>query len=192
MEKDKRFFSSPVKIAIFVIILLVLLFVIAWAFIGNMSPTSADSLSMDKCIALALEHAGRSESDVKNIRAHHDYEDGISSYEVYFSDDNYKYSYTVDANTGKITEMDKERIKGEYALDNNAADDIGLDKAKSIALGDANLKEDQVSFTKTESDIDNGIHQYEIEFHTDKIKYDYTISASDGSILDKETDNFVQ
>lgn len=192
MEKDKKFFSSPMKIAIFVIILLVLLFLIAWAFIGNMSPTSADSLSMDKCIALALENAGRSESDVKNIRAHHDYDDGVSCYEVYFSDDNYKYSYTVDTNSGKIIEMDRELIKGEALTNNDNSNDIGLEKAKSIALSDANLNEEQVSFTKTESDTDNGIHQYEIEFHTDKTKYDYTISASDGSILDKETDNFVQ
>ena len=70
--------------------------------------------------------------------------------------------------------------------DNRAAD-ISLEEAKSIALRDAGMTEGQVTFTKAVLDPDSGTAEYEIDFYTDTVEYDYEINASTGSILEKET-----
>ena len=60
---------------------------------------------------------------------------------------------------------------------------IGLSEAKRIALADAGLKTNQVTFVQTQLDKDNSIWQYEIEFYTPNGKeYDYSIDALTGKI----------
>ena len=61
---------------------------------------------------------------------------------------------------------------------------ITLSKAKSIALSDAGLKSNQVTFVQAELENDHGVWQYDIEFYTANGKeYDYEIDALTGSIL---------
>lgn len=60
---------------------------------------------------------------------------------------------------------------------------IGLSKAEEIALDHAEVKASEVRFVKTELDYDNGRAEYELEFVSDNYKYEYDISAEDGSIL---------
>lgn len=70
-----------------------------------------------------------------------------------------------------------------------AATDIGIDKATEIALADAGLAESDVQFTKQNSDIDDGVNIYEIEFTSGETKYEYDIDAATGKILDRDTDS---
>ena len=62
------------------------------------------------------------------------------------------------------------------------------EEAEQIALDHAGLKADQVTYLHTEYEIDNGVPQYEVEFHHDTWEYDYEIHAETGEILayDKE------
>lgn len=60
---------------------------------------------------------------------------------------------------------------------------IELSKAEEIALAHAEIKASEVRFVKTELDYDNGRAEYELEFVSDNYKYEYDISAEDGSIL---------
>ena len=66
---------------------------------------------------------------------------------------------------------------------------IGLSEAKKIALADAGLKTNQVTFVQTELNYDNGRWQYDIEFYTSNSKeYDYEIDALTGNILHVDYD----
>ncbi len=66
--------------------------------------------------------------------------------------------------------------------------DIGVDRAKEIALYHAGILESDVSFTKAELYIDDGIYEYDIEFLRGRTKYEYAIDPVSGKILDHDTD----
>lgn len=65
---------------------------------------------------------------------------------------------------------------------------IGVEKAKTIALNDAGLKESDVRFVKAKLDKDDGRKTYDIEFYKGNKEYDYEIDAVSGQILEKDTD----
>ncbi len=71
-----------------------------------------------------------------------------------------------------------------------AAGAVDADGAKQIALDDAGLTEDQVSFVRTELDRDDGRTYYEVEFYAtaDHAEYDYEIDASTGAIISQDYD----
>ncbi len=65
-----------------------------------------------------------------------------------------------------------------------------LDEAKAAALRDAGLSESDVTFKKTELDHSHGTQVYDIEFYTSDTKYDYEIDASNGTVLEKNIEQF--
>ena len=66
---------------------------------------------------------------------------------------------------------------------------IGEDKAKEIALQKAGLTAEDVTFTKTNLDRDDGMWQYEIEFRRGMTEYETDINAVDGTIIKWEIDS---
>ncbi|MFV0414026.1 MAG: PepSY domain-containing protein, partial [Oscillospiraceae bacterium] len=64
----------------------------------------------------------------------------------------------------------------------NAADYIGEEKAKAIALEHAGLSGEGVTFVHVELDFDDGRFEYEVEFWSGNVEYDYTIDALTGEI----------
>lgn len=66
--------------------------------------------------------------------------------------------------------------------------DIGLDKAKEIALNHAGLKSSQVTMIKAKLEYDDGRRVYDIEFYKGNKEYDYEIDASSGTILSYDYD----
>ena len=63
---------------------------------------------------------------------------------------------------------------------------IGVERAKAIALKDANVS--NVTFVKAKLDRDNGVMVYDVEFYKGNVEYDYEIEASTGRILEKDID----
>ena len=86
---------------------------------------------------------------------------------------------TTDVDTFKDKNKDKVKDK---------ANDIGLEKAKEIALKHAGLKSSEVTRMKAEKDLDDGIVKYEVEFEKGRMEYDYEIHAETGKILKAEKD----
>ena len=68
----------------------------------------------------------------------------------------------------------------------DSASDITIEEAKDIALKNANLTNDQVTFTEVKLDIENGIQKYELEFYNNNKEYSYEIDANTGKILSYE------
>ncbi len=65
---------------------------------------------------------------------------------------------------------------------------IGESAALSAALTHAGVSESQISRQKVELDRDDGRMIYEVEFHVDRMEYDYEIDAETGSVLKAESD----
>ena len=71
----------------------------------------------------------------------------------------------------------------------NDSTKISEEKAKEIALTNAGLKKEDVTFKRTEKDRDDGKTVYEIEFYTkDRTEYDYEIDANTGDIISYDSD----
>lgn len=76
-----------------------------------------------------------------------------------------------------------------YASDVAKKNSIGLDSALNIAMIDAGATEDNTVVTKAKMDFEKGVFAYDIEFTVvGSGKYDYSIKASDGTILSKDLD----
>ena len=75
---------------------------------NNTSSGSSNSsyITEAEAKAVALAHAGLSESDVTFVRAHLDYDDGRAEYEIEFWSGNTEYDYDIDAVSGEIRSYD--------------------------------------------------------------------------------------
>lgn len=65
---------------------------------------------------------------------------------------------------------------------------ISLEDAKSAALADAGVSDADVIYTKEESDYENGIVVYDIEFYVGNVEYEYEINAASGEIYSRSVD----
>lgn len=65
---------------------------------------------------------------------------------------------------------------------------IGEEKAKEIALSQAGITADGVTFDRVELDNDDGVWQYEIEFRQGNTEHDVDVKADDGTVLKSEKD----
>lgn len=75
-------------------------------------------------------------------------------------------------------------IDDEIETNNTSTDYISRDKAKSIALNDAGLKESKIKQLEVELDKDD--NKYEVDFEYNGKEYSYEINAVSGKIIDKE------
>lgn len=57
------------------------------------------------------------------------------------------------------------------------------DEAESIALEHAGFSPEQVSYLRSEYEVDDGVPQYEVHFHQGTWEYDYEIHAQTGEII---------
>lgn len=65
---------------------------------------------------------------------------------------------------------------------------IAVEEAKDIALNDAKLTRDNVTFIKAEKESDNGVEKYDVEFYSGDTEYNYEINAADGKIIESDHD----
>ena len=66
-----------------------------------------------------------------------------------------------------------------------AAEKLTDAQAKAIALEDAGLAADQVTFDRIEMGTEQGASVYEIEFKTASMEYDYDVAVADGEIVEE-------
>jgi uncharacterized membrane protein YkoI len=158
---------------------------------------SESFIGVEKAKTIALNDAGLEAAAVTFTEAKLDIDDLIKHYDVEFYSSANKYDYEINAATGVIVEKSVEAIKtpaqsantqAPVAPANDAKTDIGLDKAKTIALNDAGLAAAAVTFTEARQDFDDMIKHYDIEFFTAENKYDYEINAATGAIIEKSVE----
>lgn len=70
---------------------------------------SAGLISEEEVKAIALKHAGLSETDVKGLRVTRDRDDGVMKYEVEFREGFTEYEYEINAENGEIISFDMDK-----------------------------------------------------------------------------------
>ena len=163
-------------------------------------------IGLERAKAIALGDAGLSAASVTFTEAKQDFDDGVPNYDLDFYTATHEYDYEINALTGAI--MDKSVEVNEHAVRETkpaataaptaaatavateaARGFIGVDRAKSIALGHAGVSASSVSFSKAKLDDDDDRGVYEIEFYVGNTEYDYEIDAHSGAILEASADN---
>ena len=137
-------------------------------------------ISEEDAMQIALKEAGG--GTVVKIKFKKD--DGIYVYKVEVINGQYEYEIEINAETGKVLDVDRELIEQTPSEEDNSR--IGLEAAKDKALADAGQNSADVTYTKAELDYEDGIPVYEIEFYTADYKYEYEINALTGAVLKRE------
>lgn len=158
---------------------LVLSLVIASFAIYAKTNITNDCMSVEDAKKVALTHA----PDAKVTKIKLEYDDGITEYEIEMFDETYKYEIEFNAVTGTLIDLEKSVIKQSKEIPDNLMD---INDILKIVYTDAGYKESEVVFINYELERDNGEYIYEIEFYVNGAKYDYEISAVDGSIYEFE------
>lgn len=151
----------------------------------TVTPTEAPAITADRAKEIALADAGLTADQVTFIEAKPGEEDGLPVFEIEFRTADAEYEYEIDAATGRIYSRSVER----YALPaEDGQEAVNLKRAKQIALDDAGLAADRVTFTKARRGEEDGRFVFEIEFHTDDAEYEYEIDAATGAIRDQSVE----
>lgn len=210
MKKLQNLFATPKK-AILSSLCAVAVLALVGAGTACTSSTTAQAASggqvdLEGAKKIALDDAGVKESEVTFAKTRQDREDGIDVFDIEFYVGNVEYEYEINASTGAVYSKSQEThaqqnpaaaggaaSEGQIAaagvdLSAESAGGVSLEEAKNAALADAGLTADQVTFTKTKLDYDDGVEEYEIEFLTDTSEYDYTILAADGSVRERSSE----
>lgn len=157
---------------------------------------TAKKITADEAKNIALAHAKLAQNDVNFVKAELETDNNRLIYDVDFYSGNVEYDYDIDAVTGEIISSDLDIENYNIPAQTTAAQqetaspaaDIGVERAKEIALAHAGLSNDKVSFVKAQLDNEDGVKVYDIEFYSGNVEYDYEISVADGTIISADQD----
>ena len=79
-------------------------------------------------------------------------------------------------------------LAGVAGTSNSTGDALTAEQAKQIALEDAGLSADAVTFLRAEPDYENGRNVFDVEFYQGNTEYDYEIDATTGEIRSVDRD----
>lgn len=168
-------------------------------------------VSEDDAKKAAFKAEGLNEKDIVIKKVALDYDDfGTLKYDVDFYANGTEYDYDIDAMTGEVISMERDRMDAEdyaemeaikslaastsataaNAANAAAAGEITKDKALEIALQNAGLTANDVTVTKVhqEFDDDTGKMKWDVEFRAGAKEYNYDIAVDTGSVLESDVD----
>lgn len=158
---------------------------------------TAKEVTLDSAKQTALQHAGKSASEVSFVKAHKDIDDGRSIYEIEFvvqSGNSYQeYDYEIDASTGAIISSDfdaesyappKQQTAGSQPQQSTTKTeaevrDIALAKVPGAKASDCSLW----------LDSDDGHLIYEGKIIYNQMEYEFDIDAYSGTILEWDAES---
>ncbi len=132
-------------------------------------------ITREQAEAIALQHAGLKELEVKFVKGSLSYDDGKAEYEIEFWKDHKEYDYEIDAVTGNILSYDydiesyvipgSQNGSGKQSTSSKDTGSYITDaQAKATALQHAGFQESDVQFVNGYLSKDDGRAEYEIEF----------------------------
>ncbi len=162
---------------------------------GAVTAPSGDYIGEDAAKSAALTHAGVKESDTQYCNVWLEYDDGRPEcYEVEFMAGSTRYEYEIALTSATVLKFESKNLGGQTApaggntAGNSSSGDIGSQSAKSAALTHAGLSESQTTGMKVERDYDDGRLEYEVEFRSGGMEYEYKIDGTTGTILEYNQD----
>ena len=152
-------------------------------------PSTGTTISAETAKSKALAHAGLSASQVTFVRATLDWDDGRSVYDVEFYTSDYKeYDYEIDANTGAVLSFDYDADHYTRPTQPSTSTDIGLEKAKSIALGQVSGASSS-HIRQAKRDYDDGRLEYDVKIVYNNYEYEFEIDGTTGTILSRDVES---
>lgn len=153
------------------------------------STTTTSYITAETAKAKALAHAGLTASQVTFVRAYPDWDNGRYVYEVEFYTSNYKeYDYEIDAATGKVLSFDYDADHYTRPTQPSTGTDIGVEKAKSIALGQVSGAS-STHIREAKRDYDDGRLEYEVKIVYNHYEYEFEIDGTTGTILSRDVES---
>ena len=158
----------------------------------------ASPIGMEEAARIAREAAGGLDADSASVEVDPELDEEVPHYEVELSQPGRdEQEYLVDAFTGELlsggpTVLSSDPAEHEQnASGGGSIAGIGPDQARDAALTHAGISEGQVSGLQVQQDWDDGRLEYEVEFRSGGMEYEYTIDGSTGQILeyDQEQDD---
>lgn len=149
--------------------------------------TAGEEITAAQAKSIALNHAGVTADQILAYEAERDEDKGQPVFEIEFKTQQDGYQYKIHRLTGAIVESEKEPQKEEaskaasQALSGSFA--VSPEKAKEIVLAHSQLTENEIRHFSIETDKENGVAVYEIEFKADTYEYSYAVNAATGAIL---------
>ena len=156
------------------------------------SGAQGEDVGQEAAKQAALSHAGLSASDATDWKVKREWDDGRLEYEIEFWCGTDEYDYTIDGHSCSVLKHELERHPHQDGTHHGGSvSGITLEEAKAAALSHAGLQESQVWDMKAEMDYDDGRLEYEVEFKSGGMEYEYTIDGVTGNILsfERETDD---
>lgn len=151
--------------------------------------TESTDITLEDAKAIALADAGLAEADVTFTAEGQDTENSTAVYVLDFYTTTTEYDYEIRISDGSVLEKETEAfVSGDSDTLSTAGSYIGFDEAKSIAMADAGFAEANVTLKKNMLESDNGVMVYEVEFYQGTIEYEYTINATDGTVVEYSTE----
>ena len=156
------------------------------------APTGGVTLEQAK--QTALQHAGKTASQVQFVKAQQDWENGRKVYEIEFivsGGTGYtEYDYEIDAATGKIVsyDYDAENYTPSQNTNTNANVKISEATAKQTALSRV-PGATAANLYKFKLDYDDGRWEYEGKIIYGGMEYEFTINAATGAVTEWDAES---
>lgn len=151
--------------------------------------TPTGGVTLEQAKQTALQHAGKTASQVQIVKAQQDWEHGKKVYEIEFivsGGTGYtEYDYEIDAAAGKIVsyDYDAENYTPTQNTNTNVNVKISEAAAKQTALSRV-PGATAANIYKFKLDFDDGRWEYEGEIRYGTMEYDFTIDANTGALLE--------
>ena len=179
--KFKKLFSTPKRIIATVSISLLSLGILGTVSVFTVYAVAENSsIGKETAINNAYAAAGITSEQVDAVETKFKFHKGKFVYDIEFYSDGEEYEYKINSKNGSVVEFEHPR---PHKLPDNI---ISIEEAKSIALNHAGVNESDATFKKAKLDRDDGRYEYEIEFDTAEKRYEYNISAIDGTVIKTE------
>ena len=148
--------------------------------------TGSGAVTEAEARAIALQHAGVSESDTVYLQVKLDYDDGVQVYDVEFYAGSTEYDYEISAATGEILGYDYD-AEGYTPSANASGAAKSEEEVRSIAL--SKVPGATAENIRLQLDRDDGKLLYEGKIVYDGMEYEFEIDAYSGAILEWEAES---
>ena len=155
--------------------------------------TPTGSVTLEQAKQTALQHAGKTASQVQFVKAQQDWENGRKVYEIEFivsdSTGYTEYDYEIDAATGKIVSYDHDAESyAPPAQSTNSGVKVTEATAKKTALSRVSGATEKDIY-EWKLDYDDGRTEYEGKIIYGGMEYEFTINAATGAVTEWDAES---
>lgn len=158
-------------------------------------------IGKDKATEIALDDAGLAESDVSRLLVSKDRDDGVTLYEVEFTNNDTEYDYEIQASSGEIinsgieknstssTQNDTGQSQTEQqntasSSQSSAQTDVQITQEEAIKMALERVPGATEQDIKIKLDFDDNSYKYEGDIIYNQTEYEFEIDANTGVFLE--------